>query len=199
MRVLAEKEVLVGIANHRLEIPDAYIGRVNNGAWGRTELSTLGLGFSIGEQRFGGAPNTAGDYWIMLRVEDGFGAFTHYDFLLRVTEPFNPPPSPPAAFTPPMVIVGEPYSFTFPSFTDTDAITHWITDVAGAGVPPGLYFDPNSRTLSGTPTARWSGNIRYMAQNGVNAPSSMLVPMIVNERPSVSAGIPMQTAVQGQG
>ncbi|KAB7730133.1 hypothetical protein F5984_13195 [Rudanella paleaurantiibacter] len=76
----------------------------------------------------------------------------------------NQPPVVPGFSVPPAV-VGQPYSYTFPTASDpdNDPLTYAIT----GGAIPGLSFNQSTRTLSGTPTTASNYNRAYRVSDGV--------------------------------
>lgn len=52
-------------------------------------------------------------------------------------------------------------------------VTYTLIDSGNVGLPPGLSFDPVSRTLSGTPTQVASWNMSYDAQDSATTPNTV--------------------------
>lgn len=106
------------------------------------------------------------------------------------------PPQAPTTFALPMPVVNEGYSFQLPVFTSPHPLDYTLTGFESA--PGTLSFNGSSRTLSGTGSARWSGSVTYTARDQITGlTSSVVLNLVVNERPSVQNGIPTQHAVRG--
>ena len=83
-----------------------------------------------------------------ITASDGNGGTTTITVAITVT-PVNDPPV--AVPVPPQkVTMPANWNFTIPAFTDVDDIVTYYT---ASGMPPGVTFDPATRTFNGKPTA----------------------------------------------
>ncbi|RCR68159.1 CotH kinase family protein [Larkinella punicea] len=89
----------------------------------------------------------------------------------------NQPPLPPVSVDPLLATVSVAFSVTLPVFTDPDSpsLTYTLT-----GLPGGLGFAADTRTLSGTPTATGTWSLTYGASDGVNT-TATTVSLIVEQ------------------
>jgi gliding motility-associated-like protein len=105
-----------------------------------------GLTFDPATRQVSGTPTQTGNYTIPVTVTDANGNSITSGYTIKITDPLILPAAALAsgktgtAYTPqtiPSATGGtEPYSYT-----------------AGAGLPPGLTFDPATRRITGTPTS----------------------------------------------
>ncbi|RRB06879.1 putative Ig domain-containing protein [Larkinella rosea] len=112
----------------------------------------LGLNYNQATRTFNGTPSTIGTYTMSLIVSDGIGGYTPTLVTVVVTAaPANRPPVVVTAPTNQTAQVGQPFSYQLPSnlFADPEGNT---VVVAVSGLPTGLNYTPNNRTISGTPT-----------------------------------------------
>ncbi|WP_235567888.1 putative Ig domain-containing protein [Lysobacter sp. Root690] len=109
----------------------------------------------------------------------------------------NRAPNPPSEFTMPWAVAGHWYSYQLPAFTDPegDAITYQLT-----GLPAGLSFDAQSRTISGVASGASNVRLYYTATDAFGASKTMDFGFgsYVNQ-PPVASSIPNQTAGVGTG
>jgi len=91
-------------------------------------------------------PATAGTYTVTIYANDGRGAVGSYSFVLTVQA--NNAPSVPSIGNLSMQ-VGTGVGVVLPAFPDPDGdpVTYQLS-----ALPPGLWWDANSRTIGGTPT-----------------------------------------------
>lgn len=125
-----------------------------------------GMSFNAGNLTVSGTA-AAGTYTVTLTVNDGKGGVVSKSFTLTVTANNNPvPPS----FSPLPLQVGTAVGVNFPSFSDPDGdpVTYGI-----AGLPPGLWFDANSRVIGGTPSAAGSYGVTVYAYDNRGGSSSL--------------------------
>ncbi|HBZ45914.1 MAG TPA: hypothetical protein DEO93_01030 [Stenotrophomonas sp.] len=107
-----------------------------------------------------GSVGTPGVYTIYITANDGRGGAATTTYTLTILANNNP--------TAPAVghmsgTVGTGFSYTAPASTDPDYdnLTYGVS-----ALPPGLYFDPNSRTIYGTPTTPTSMWVNITAYDG---------------------------------
>ncbi|ATE71069.1 putative Ig domain-containing protein [Lysobacter capsici] len=109
----------------------------------------------------------------------------------------NRAPNPPSEFTMPWAVAGHWYSYQLPAFTDPegDALTYQLT-----GLPAGLSFDAQSRTISGVASGASNVRLYYTATDAFGASKTMDFGFgsYVNQ-PPVASSIPNQTAGVGTG
>ncbi|WP_046655866.1 putative Ig domain-containing protein [Lysobacter capsici] len=109
----------------------------------------------------------------------------------------NQAPNPPATFSMPWAVAGHWYSYQLPAFTDPegDAITYQLT-----GLPAGLSFDAQSRTISGVASGASNVRLYYTATDvfGASKTIDFGFGSYVNH-PPVPSSIPNQTAGVGTG
>jgi Putative Ig domain len=124
------------------------------------------LGGATPELRFNGeVPLSEVDnaiYTITLTATDPSGASISTTLQVKVV--VNVAPVAPASITLPVVKQNLAYSAVVPAFTDAngDTLTYNITTI-----PPGLVFDGDTRTISGTPTVAGSWTVWYWAYDGI--------------------------------
>ena len=159
----------VGEAISALVLPAASGG---NGSLSYSLTPSIpGLTFDQNSRTLSGSPTTAGTYNMTYRVQDGDANTAASDaetlsFTVTVEEAPEPDTAPSFG------------SQTVPdqSFTVGEAITPLVLPAASGGngslsyslTPsiPGLTFDQNSRTLSGSPTTAGTYNMTYRVQDG---------------------------------
>ena len=133
--------------------------------------SIPGLAFDQNSRTLSGTPTTAGTYNMTYRVQDGDANTADSDaatLTFTVTVEEAPVPDTAPSFGSQTVPVQ--------SFTVGEAISALVLPAASGGngslsyslTPsiPGLTFDQNSRTLSGTPTTAGTYNMTYRVQDG---------------------------------
>ncbi|MFZ2752210.1 MAG: putative Ig domain-containing protein, partial [Lysobacteraceae bacterium] len=101
-------------------------------------------------------------YTITLTATDPSGASISTTLQVKVV--VNVAPVAPASITLPVIKQNLAYSAVVPAFTDAngDTLTYNISTM-----PPGLVFDGETRTISGTPTTAGSWTIWYWANDGI--------------------------------
>ncbi|WP_443945859.1 putative Ig domain-containing protein [Pedobacter sp. AW1-32] len=114
-----------------------------------------GLTFNPATREISGTPTQIGNYTIPVTVTDANGNTITSNFTIRVTDPLVLP-----AATLANGITGTVYTpQTIPSAVGgTTPYTYSAT-----GLPPGLTFDPATRTISGTPTQSGPYNVTVTA------------------------------------
>jgi hypothetical protein len=94
------------------------------------------------------------------------------------TQPVNKPPVVPAV-SPLSATVNAAFTATLPVFTDLDSppLTYAL-----AGLPNGLNFTANNRTISGTPTATATVSLTYSASDGTST-KTVQITLTIHEAP----------------
>jgi len=109
----------------------------------------------------------------------------------------NQAPNPPSEFSMPWAVAGHWYSYQLPAFTDPegDALSYQLS-----GLPAGLNFDAQSRTISGVASGASNGRLYYTATDvfGASKTIDFGFGSYVNQ-PPVASSIPNQTAGVGTG
>jgi gliding motility-associated-like protein len=103
-----------------------------------------GLTFNPATREITGTPTQIGTYTIPVTVTDANGNTITANYTLKVTDPLVLPPATLANGTTGTVYTPQ----TIPSATGGSTPYTY----AATGLPPGLTFDPATRTISGTPT-----------------------------------------------
>ncbi|MFZ2754287.1 MAG: putative Ig domain-containing protein [Lysobacteraceae bacterium] len=133
-----------------------------------------GLSFNSGTRAISGTPPTAGSWTVTYTANDGNGGVTNTTFTLTVLA--NNAPTPPSVGTQ-TGGVGGSLSLTLPAFTDADydALSYSVSNL-----PPGLSFNPATRTISGTPTTVGSWTVTYTANDGRGGVSNTTFTFTIN-------------------
>ncbi|GAA4797439.1 putative Ig domain-containing protein [Lysobacter hankyongensis] len=153
-----------------------------------------GLSFDPGTRTIAGTPPTAGSWTVTYTANDGYGGVTNTTFTLTVQA--NNAPSAPAVGAQAGTI-NVALSLTLPAFTDADydALSHSVSNL-----PPGLSFDPVTRTITGTPTTTGTWTVTYGASDGRGGTASTtfsftINPPTANRAPVVSIPLDDQYAM----
>lgn len=119
-----------------------------------------GAGIDPASGNLFGSVASPGVYTIYITANDGKGGTATTTYTLTVVANNNP--SAPAVGNL-SGTVGTGFSYTAPASTDPDYdnLTYGVSTL-----PPGLYFDPNSRTIYGTPTTPTSMWVNITAYDG---------------------------------
>lgn len=114
------------------------------------------LTFNPATRTFSGTPQAQdlGSYTIALQAQDGFGGTNSTTFTLSAIQALaNNPPVLAISIPNLNQRAGLPFSYTFDSGTFVDPegeyLTYEATLEGGAALPAGLYFNSNTRTISG--------------------------------------------------
>ena len=136
-----------------------------------------GMGVDSGTRTIYGTAQTAGSYTVYVQASDGQGGITTGSFTLTVAA--NSAPTAPG-FGTQYTQVGTAFGITVPAFSDAnyDALTYSI-----AGLPPGLWFDSNSRVIGGTPSAAGDYGVTVYANDGRGGVTGMYFVISVSPAP----------------
>ncbi|ODC02259.1 hypothetical protein BFW38_00590 [Terasakiispira papahanaumokuakeensis] len=148
-----------------------------------------GLSFDPETLTLSGKLSEEASYRIKVIVTDEAGASVERTINLTVGDAVidnQPPEASDLTLTLPDATAGIEYQFTLPEglFTDPDGDTLTLSI---SGLPSGLTFDPETRTLSGTPEAEGSITITITATDTVGASTSREITLEVlqgNQAPS---------------
>ena len=156
-----------------------------------------GLGFNAGNRTISGTPTQVGTFTVTVTVSDGSNPPSSTTFQLTVRA--NNLPAPPPSLPNSSGQTGSAWSYTVGQFTDADgdALTY-----GASGMPPGVWFDPGSRTFGGTPTAGGSYTIYVSASDGLDTTTrsfvlSVSVPPPANQPPYLAIALQDQFATTG--
>lgn len=175
--------------------------------WAVTDLPD-GLSFDPETRTISGTPPTDGTFDITVTVTDAVSGGETARTISLTVDPNAPPEAGPSAYTPPPATVGEAYRSTLPAdlFVDPDdAVLSWQVD----GLPEGLSFDPQTRTLSGTPTGEGTVEITVTATspNGASVsrtftlvaePAVTVNPLPLPEPPPAPSAAPSPAPLPGE-
>ncbi|SEJ36429.1 Por secretion system C-terminal sorting domain-containing protein [Cyclobacterium xiamenense] len=123
------------------------------------------LTFEGATRTFSGTPagSDVGSISIKVTADDGNGGTAEDIFVLTIEETPNAAPVLANAIPDLAATEGEPFTFTLPENTftdaDSDALTYTITLEDGSALPAWLKFDTGSLTFSGTPETSDLGSI----------------------------------------
>ena len=158
-----------------LQLPEATGG---TGTLTYTLTSVPGLNFNANNRTLSGTPNTAGTTILTYTVTDTNGASTNATFMvivndgLALTAPAN------QNYTLDTAITG----LELPAATGgTGTLTYTLTSV------PGLNFNANNRTLSGTPSMASTTTLTYEVTDTNGASTNATFMVIVNDGLALSA------------
>ena len=166
---------MVGEAIEPLTFPEAP-GGTGSKTYSMSGLPP-GLSFDPATRTLSGTPTTAGTYEAIYTVTDAVGASASFPPIVIVVKAADPPPEAPGEL---MFVVGEAIEpLTFPEAPGgTGSKTYSMS-----GLPPGLSFDPATRTLSGTPTTAGTYEAIYTVTDAVGA-SASFPPIVIVVNPS---------------
>nr|WP_298128476.1 putative Ig domain-containing protein [uncultured Pseudoxanthomonas sp.] len=136
-----------------------------------------GLSFNPADRTIAGTVNTAGAYSVTVYANDGMGGVGSYTFTLTVQA--NSAPVAPGLGNLGGT-VGTAFGYTLPEFSDANYDTLAYSMV---GLPPGMWFDPGSRVIGGTPTTAGSWLVTYSANDGRGGVTSGQFYVTINALP----------------
>ncbi|VFR45044.1 hypothetical protein ANT2_0739 [plant metagenome] len=140
-----------------------------------------GLSFDADTRTLGGTATAVGSHVITITVTDPEGKTATRTLTLAIAEPPNTAPVDSGiAVTPDTARAGEAYSYTLPAglFTDADGDTlAWQVQ----GLPEGLVFDPNTRTIYGRAQAVGAYSLSLSATDPSGASITRTVTLTVAE------------------
>ena len=136
-----------------------------------------GLTFTAGTRTLSGTPSTAGTTTLTYEVTDNNGASTSVDFTVRVNASLTLDTPDDQNYTMDTAITDLTLD---PATGGTTPVTYTLTGPSGAALAtaiPGLNFDANNRTLSGTPNTTATTVLTYTAtdDNGSTAMDTFTV------------------------
>ena len=131
-----------------------------------------GLSFDANSRQITGTPAQAGNYSITITATDSEGRIVSNNYSLKVNGTVNLPTA-----TLPNGTVGSTYSpQTLPAASGG---TGTYTYVA-SNLPPGLTFNPTTRTITGTPTTGGTFGVSVTATDGANNKATTVYNITVN-------------------
>ncbi len=180
--------------------------RDDDGSITKVDLSgqPAGLTYTQNTRTLNGTPTAAGSYTLTATATDDQGAGVSTTFTITVQAPAPPVNQPPVVVQAPVsqsATVGQAFSLTIlkETFRDEDGL---IARIDLSGQPAGLTYNPETRTLSGTPTAAGSYTLTATAIDdqgaGVSTTFTLSVQPAANKAPTVAQTVPSQTATVGQ-
>jgi hypothetical protein len=128
-------------------------------------FSATGLppGIALSGGTYSGTPTTEGTYTVTVMATDSGGLTATSSFNITVEN--RAPQQTGGLIANQSTMLGQPFSFSFAAniFTDPnlDAVSYSAT-----GMPPGITFNPSTRTFSGTPTATGTYTVTVTASDG---------------------------------
>lgn len=131
-----------------------------------------------------GTPTTLGSYTFIIAATNTFGTATTSPITITTNAPAAPTVLP--GSTPPSAINGQPYSYTIPA-SGSPAPTF---AVATGSLPPGLTLNPNTGTISGTPTGPGTFTISITNSLGTITTGAITIGSAVAAAPVFSAMTP---------
>ena len=136
-----------------------------------------GLTFTPATRTLSGTPDTDGNFTLTYRVTDDNGASTSVDFMVIVNASLVLDTPDDQNYTMDTAITDLTLD---PATGGTTPVTYTLTGPSGAALAtaiPGLNFDANNRTLSGTPTTTDTTELTYTAtdDNGSTAMDTFTV------------------------
>ena len=162
-----------------------------------TLTSVPGLTFNANTRTLSGTPNTAGTTTLTYEVTDANGASTNATFMVTVNASLTLTASGNQNYTQGTAIT----ALTLPAATGgTAPLTYTLT--GPGGLPGGLEFDADTRTLSGTPTSRASTTtLTYRVTDTNNASTNATFTVIVSDSLALTApanqNYTLDTAITG--
>ena len=160
-----------GIAITNLQLP-AATGSTAPLTYTLTALGGLpaGLSFNASTRTLSGTPSTAGTTTLTYRVSDTNGANTTATFTVTVNADLALTASGKQTYT----LNTEITALELPVATGgTAPLTYTLTGPGDSALPRGLIFDPDTRTLSGTPTEVGVTTLTYMVTDASGASTSV--------------------------
>ncbi|MFP9231201.1 beta-propeller fold lactonase family protein [Pectobacterium cacticida] len=144
-----------------------------------------GMTFDAQTRQISGTPSEAGTFTIDVTVSDGKAEASR---ALTLTVEANTPPvlNDIAAETVQQALgqtlrAGERYMYALPQdlFTDSDVVKGDVLRWSAEGLPAGLYFDPATLTISGTPTVEGTFTLTLRAQDSAQGSATLTVALTV--------------------
>lgn len=169
---------------YSVTLPDALFTDADGDALTLT-LGNLpdGLSFDAATRSLNGTPTTAGEITLTLTASDGADS-TEQPLTLEVAVANTAPEVTATDLELPAAQQGQSYAFTLPDdlFTDADgdALTLSIN-----GLPTGLNFNPDTRTLSGTPIEAGTLVLTVIARDAFDGETQREVSLTI-DRPAVN-------------
>ena len=130
-----------------------------------------GLSFNASTREISGTPTASGNYTFPVTVTDSEGRTVNSNYTISVTDPLALPAASLADGT-----EGSSYPVqVIPAATGGNGTYSY----AATGVPPGLTFDPSTRSITGTPTQAGNYTVTVVVTDGLGATASNIYPLKV--------------------
>lgn len=147
------------------------------------------LSFDATTRTLSGTPTTAGEITLTLTASDGADS-TEQPLTLKVAVANTAPEVTATDLELPAAQQGQSYAFTLPDDLFTDADGDALT-LNVDGLPAGLSFNPDTRTVSGTPTGAGTLVLTVIAQDALGGEAQREVSLTI-DRPAVNPVIDPQ-------